>query len=140
MRPVEPRSSKQVDSPSVQTRVQAIAVVLDLVQPLFTHRCLVYKARELRLDPFWVFGKFGVPLANTSIELFNFGGDLLTVREMQGMRCLEYDQQRSGCTRLSRAGDPRAYHVEAFLQLYTGCQKPDQAAISIETRAATQQP
>jgi hypothetical protein len=27
-----------------------------------------------------------------------------------------------------------------IMWLYAGCQKPDQAAISIETRAATQQP
>jgi hypothetical protein len=43
-------------------------------------------------------------------------------------------------TRLSRAGDPRADHVAAFLQLYIGCQKPAQAAISIVTTAPTQQP
>jgi hypothetical protein len=41
-------------------------------------------------------------------------------------------------TRLSRAGDVRADHVAAFLQLYTGCQKPDQAALGCALRSSLQ--
>jgi hypothetical protein len=41
----------------------------------------------------------GVPLATAPIEGFYFGSDLLAVGDVQCMRFLEDDQQRSCCNR-----------------------------------------
>src|SRR5258708_29029991 len=40
-------------------RMHAVAVVLDLVQPVRALGRLVYQARELRLDPCWRMGRLG---------------------------------------------------------------------------------
>jgi hypothetical protein len=48
-----------------------VAVVLDLVQPVFAGRRLVYQARELRLDPFG--GRDVVPATESGTHLANQG-------------------------------------------------------------------
>jgi hypothetical protein len=52
VRPVEACPGQQFDVAAVDAGVHAVAVVLDLVQPAVARRRLIYKARELRLDPF----------------------------------------------------------------------------------------
>jgi hypothetical protein len=51
MRPIEARPSQQLDVAAIDAGVHAVAVVLDLVQQAAARWCLVYHARELRLDP-----------------------------------------------------------------------------------------
>jgi hypothetical protein len=43
----------------VQARVNAVAVVFDLMQPVRTSRRFIGEARELRLDPCWRMGRLG---------------------------------------------------------------------------------
>src|SRR5215471_2823834 len=45
-------AGQQLDLPAIQLGVHAIAVVLDLVQPIVAGQGLVNGARRLRLDPF----------------------------------------------------------------------------------------
>jgi len=59
MRPIQAGSGEQLDLGPIDPRVHAVAVVLDLVQPLFARRRFVYEARELRLDPRWGMGRLG---------------------------------------------------------------------------------
>jgi hypothetical protein len=53
MGPIEPGSGEQLDVFAVDTRVHAVAVELDFVQPVLARRRFFNEARQLRLDPFW---------------------------------------------------------------------------------------
>src|SRR5262249_34260167 len=50
-RPVEAGAGQQLDLPAIQPGVHAIAVVLDLVQPIIARWRFVRDTGELRLDP-----------------------------------------------------------------------------------------
>ena len=52
MRPVQAGSGQQLDVPAVQPRMHAVAVILDLVQPVVAAGRFLNQAREPRLDPF----------------------------------------------------------------------------------------
>jgi hypothetical protein len=54
-RPADPR--QQLDPAAVQAGVHAIAVVLDLVEPIRALRSRVYQLAKLWLDPLWKIGR-----------------------------------------------------------------------------------
>jgi hypothetical protein len=53
MRPVEAGAREQLDIATVDPRVHAVAVVLDLVKPAGARRSFIDKARPLRLGSLW---------------------------------------------------------------------------------------
>ena len=53
MGPIEACPSQQLGLTAVDPGMHAVAVVLDLVDPVLARRRHVYQARELRLDPLW---------------------------------------------------------------------------------------
>lgn len=50
-RPVEPDARQQHRSPARQSRMHAVAVVLDFMKPNGAGRCVISKTRQLWLDP-----------------------------------------------------------------------------------------
>jgi uncharacterized protein (UPF0264 family) len=48
-----------LDIAAIDTRVHAVAVVFDFMDPLFARRRFVDEARQLGLDPFWRMNRLG---------------------------------------------------------------------------------
>ena len=59
MRPVEPGAGQQPHRATIEPRMHAVAVELDLVQPLWSVRRLVDERGQLRPDPFRQTGRAG---------------------------------------------------------------------------------
>jgi len=59
MRPIQAGSGEQLDIAAIDTRVHAVAVILNLVQPVLALRRFLDEARQLGLDPFWRMSRLG---------------------------------------------------------------------------------
>ena len=59
MRSIQTGSGEQLDLVAIDPRVHAVAVVFDLMQPLFALGRFLGEAREPRLDPFRRLGTWG---------------------------------------------------------------------------------
>ena len=59
MRPVEPGAGQEAHSAAIETRVHAVAVEFDFVEPLIAFRCRVDELGELRPDPLRQSGLLG---------------------------------------------------------------------------------
>jgi|HubBroStandDraft_3_1064219.scaffolds.fasta_scaffold49264_2 hypothetical protein len=59
MRPIQAGSGEQFDFVAIYPRVHAIAVVLDLVQPISALGRFLGEARQLGLNPCWRMSRLG---------------------------------------------------------------------------------